>query len=292
MGLFDFQVTLPNPINAIERAIVPVSLARNLNGLFGGGTNQIGGGGIGGTGPTRRINTGFSIDDFRHNFSKNNEVSKTDKFDVMFTIPTQVSSGTSYGMRELSLQCEVSELPGRDINMIEYRHYAFIKRIPHINQYGQISFTFYCTGALLEKKLFDRWMDLMIPVDTGLVNYSEDNSGVPLYETTVNINQYDQSRNLIYTVNLISAIPISIANMGQNWADDSIHRLTVTFAFLKWTSDQTAAGANQTGGSDGPVTNYTNKFTPVTNNPANQPPNNNNSGGTDFGIKNPASWDD
>jgi hypothetical protein len=288
MALFNFQVSLPNPLNAIQNAIRPLNLA----GFLGGGINQIGGGfRPSGSGGTNIINTGFSIDDFRMNFSKNNEVSKTDKFDVYFTIPTQVSSGSSYGMRELSLQCEVSELPGRDVSMIEYRHYAFIKRIPHINQYGQITFTFYCTGALLEKKLFDRWMDLMIPVDTGLVNYSEDNSGSPLYETTIAINQYDQSRNLIYTVNLISALPISVSNMGQNWADDSIHRLSVTFAFLKWTSDQTTASTNQVPSSDAPVTNFTNRFTPATTNPANQPVNSN-MGGTDFGIKNPESWDD
>jgi hypothetical protein len=203
---------------------------------------------------------------FRQHFSNHNEVAKADKFDVMISVPALVANGvTNY---DLSLQCEVSELPSRDITMIEFRHYAFIKRIPHFNAYGQATFTFLCTGDMIEKKLFDRWLDVMVPVNTGLVSYPIVNHN-PVYEADIQCNQYDQTGNLIYTVNLISAIPIAVGQLQQSWQDDSPHRLTVTFAFLKWTSTETnftgttdsgvSTGAQVSSGSttDG-VNNYTN----------------------------------
>lgn len=200
----------------------------------------------------------FDITTFRNHFSGHNEISKADKFDVFITIPQQVATGSGYTGRELALQCEVSELPGRDVTMIEYRHYAFTKRIPHMNQYGQISFTFYCTGNLVEKQIFDRWMDILCPVDTGLVNYPLDDNNQAVYESQIQVNQYDQVGNVIYVVNLIDAIPTSVAAMPLDWNNDAVHRLTATFAYRKWTTDQTVYGQGQVPQINDIHTNFSN----------------------------------
>lgn len=137
-------------------------------------------------------------------------------------------------MKDMSLLCEASELPGRDMAMIEYRHYGFIRRIPHFNTYGTVSFTFWCTGKLVEKKMFDTWFDAMIPADNGLLAYPEDSSGTPIYEAQVQINQYDTLGKRSYRATLIDALPISVAPIAQSWQDDSIQRMQVVFAFKKW----------------------------------------------------------
>ena len=188
---------------------------------------------------TGEIPSDFTIDEFRTNLSAHGEVAKSDKFNVTIVIPTLLQGQTT--SRELALQCEASELPGRDINMIEFRHYGFNKRIPHMNQYNQVSLTFYCAGDMHEKKLFDRWMDIMIPTSSGLVSYPIDESGRHQYETDVLINQYHPDGRMIYQVQLIEAVPVAITPLTQNWSDDSVHRLTVTFAFKKWLSDSTVA---------------------------------------------------
>ena len=209
----------------------------------------------------------FDIETFKQHLSKYNEVSRSDKFDVFIPIPEQIADGTSYGIRELSLQCEVSELPARDIQMIEYQHYGFTKRIPHMNQYGRATFTFFCTGDLIEKKLFDRWLDSMVPVDTGLVNYPVDENNQRNYETDIHINQYDTQGNLIYTINLIDAVPTDVGQLVLDWNNDQVHRLMVSFAYRKWTSDQTDYGSDQ-GGNNDVVSNFTNNFTPTVDNRA------------------------
>lgn len=198
----------------------------------------------------------LKIDDFRNHFNGHNELSRSDKFDVFINIPPQVSQGSGYGIKELALQCEVSELPGRDISLIEYRHYAFTKRIPHMNQYGHINFTFYCGGNLVEKQIFDRWLDIMVPVDTGLVNYPLDDQNNALYESQIQVNQYDQQGNLIYTVNLVDAIPTSVASMPLDWNVDQIHRLSVSFAYFKWYTNQTTYGTGQLPQINDVQTNY------------------------------------
>ena len=177
----------------------------------------------------------FSIDGFRTNLSGHSEVAKADKFTVQFMVPQEIVGGDD--PRSLTLQCEVSELPGRDINMIEFRHYGFTKRIPHQNQYGIVTFTFYCAGDMWEKKLFDRWLDIMVPTESGLVAYPLDDSGSPRYECDVLVNQYTPMGDLVYQVKLIDAVPTGIGALNQDWNNDSIHRLVVTFAFRKWTTD-------------------------------------------------------
>ncbi len=260
MGFFDqilskAEAQVSATVSTDFRRILPSGVPMGGGGAFGGDRSPF-------PSPQGRFGnysgsgSGFDINSFRQHFSHYDEVSKTDKFNVWIPVPKAVEDNTKFGMRELSLQCEMSELPSRDIQMIEYRHHAFTKRIPHMNQYAHANFTFYCNGKMLEKKLFDRWMDIMIPQHTGLVEYPQDDSGNPTYETDITCYQYNNMNNEIYSVDLIQAIPVSVAVMSQNWADDSVHRLSVSFAFLKWQSSQTVAG-NQVNPND-LVSNFTN----------------------------------
>lgn len=198
----------------------------------------------------------FNIDRFRSNLSAHRELAKVDKFDVQIMIPQILAQ---YGQAtDLNLQCEAAELPGRDVSMIEYRHYAFIRRIPHQNLYGQASFTFYCMGDMWEKKMFDAWMDLMIPTNSGLVTYPETDSGGHNYDTSVYVNQYDMTGALQYQTQLIEAMPTSISPLPTNWATDDVHRLTVNFVFKKWiTSDIQNIATNPLGTA---INNFNNEL--------------------------------
>lgn len=214
----------------------------------------------------------FSIEDFRQHFNENNETARADKFEVIISVPPFVAGGVTN--RDLALQCEASELPGRDVSMIEYRHHSFIQRIPHFNSYGLASFTFYCTGDMIEKKLFDRWFDIMVPATVGLVQYPIGADDLPVYHADIVTRQYDNRGGNVYSTRLFDAIPVSMSPIAQNWSDDSIMRLQINFAFTKWMSEQntynpalkdfTTFGQdkdtifNQIGKVIGPINNYTN----------------------------------
>ena len=201
----------------------------------------------------------FKVGDFISNIENAGEVAKADKFDVVFSMPTLLTG--PFGPMQLALTCEASELPGIDITPIEYRHHAFTKRIPHHINYSPMTFGFYCTGAMLEKQFFDIWADLCVPKATGLVTYRLDNIGNPQYESTITINQYDQTGNRTYFAQLQEAWPISVSALNLNWGDDSVHRVTITMVYTKWlTAQDGATGAStdvERAGSN-IVTNFTN----------------------------------
>ena len=229
----------------------------------------------------------FNIDDFRSHVSNNSEFAYTDKFEVMFSPP----AGITKDVKPLTFQCEIAELPGKNINMVEYRHYGFTKRIPHHISFSEINVTFFCNGDMTEKKLFDAWQDSMISTKTGLVEYYSGN-----YWSNITISQYSHigspngpitvpgyqqnltNRNLIqegsevnsgenvhsrmqsdrptnaelplynprkiYECTLIEAVPVAVSSLPLNWADNSIHKLNVTFAYKKWISGAFQDAAN------------------------------------------------
>jgi hypothetical protein len=214
----------------------------------------------------------FNIDEFRSSLSAHGEISKQDKFNVVFTVPSAVQYASGTSPRELTLLCENAELPGRDISLIEYRHYGFIKRLPHNNQYGQAQFTFISTGDFWEKRLFDRWLDVMIPTESGLITYPLDNQGNQNYETSVLVNQYSQTGDLIYTVKLIDAMPTSVTPMSLDWSSDAPHKLSVTFNFRKWISDSTNASVPPT--DFGQAVGGQVSVSPIATNPINNQTNN------------------
>jgi hypothetical protein len=203
----------------------------------------------------------FNVNEFRNHFGKYEDFAKTDKFEVWIAVPNALSNSSIFGVRELIFQCEAAELPGKNINMIEYRHYAFTNRIPHFINYGEMSLTFYCNGKLEEKKFFDAWFESMIPTNSGLVNYQSNEEGSQNYSTRINIRQYSQVSDdqgqpkLIYECALIDAIPTSISPLSLNWGEDSVHRLQVSFAYKKWTS---TSGVSDHNSQSNAVTNYSN----------------------------------
>jgi len=194
--------------------------------------------------------TEFNINNFIQNLSQHNELAKTDKFDVLLTPPAAVASyaglSPASATKGFYLQCDTSELPGRDIKMSEYVNHAFIRRVPHMNQYGSANFTFICTGDFWEKKLFDAWLDYMVPAQTGLVNYPLDPNNNRNYECDIFCNQYDMTGTQIYQAQLVDAIPTHMSVLNQSWESDAAHKLNITFEFRKWitngTNFQTATG--------------------------------------------------
>jgi len=213
----------------------------------------------------------FDINNFRSNLAGYSERVSADKFDVLITLPQQLVQPSpivqtllgfvdpaqllqpivnkisglvggpygSFGAKELSLQCEASELPGIEIVPIEYRHYGFTRRIPHHFNFTPLTLTFFCNGQMMEKKLFDNWMNLCIGLDgnnAGLISYRQDSQGNSQYEGTIQIRQYNQEGYLVYVAKALECMPVSISPLTTNWSDNNTHRLTVTFLYTKWLS--------------------------------------------------------
>ena len=185
----------------------------------------------------------FNVSQFRDHFAKHNDFAKTSKFDVRVIAP----NGLRLDATDLRFQCEATELPGYTINTVDGRYYGVANPVASFPTFADLTLTFVCSGDFWEKKLFDRWVNLVIPFNNYNPNYKETYTSPKII-----INQFsevaDQSNTapIIYSVSFFEAFPTAIAPMAVNWADDAIHRLTVTFRYEYWTTNDIETVARQT----------------------------------------------
>jgi hypothetical protein len=170
-----------------------------------------------------------SIADFKASFNK--DVARSNKFDVLINTPLSLITAVPMTRKKLSYRCEVSQLPGRTFATMDRKTYGPVEKLPYLTTYNDIDLTFIVDDDMATKYLFDAWLDLVNPKQTNNFNYRN------TYATSVFINQYDVANEKTYSVELIDAYPISINQMDLDWSSDSIHKLTVTFAYTKWIND-------------------------------------------------------
>ena len=134
--------------------------------------------------------------------------------------------------RYLALQCESAELPGRTLETADARIYGPSFKVPYRMQYTDTNLTFLCTNEFYERKLFERWMDAIIPSDTNNPRFPKSNA--TRYLTNIRIIQYDDFIRQIYAVELMDAFPVGIAPQPLSWAEEGFHRLSVSFSYQKY----------------------------------------------------------
>jgi hypothetical protein len=134
--------------------------------------------------------------------------------------------------RYLSLQCESAELPGKTLLTSDVKVYGPIFKVPYQKQFNDINLTFLCTNDFYERKLFDRWIDCIMPSSTNNLRYPKDE--VTRYMSDIKIIQYDDFIKQIYAVKLVDAFPIGVAAQQLSWSEDTFHRLTIQFAYQKY----------------------------------------------------------
>ena len=134
--------------------------------------------------------------------------------------------------RYLALQCESAELPGKSIQTQTVSIYGPSFEVPYLAAYADTNFTFLCTNEFYERKLFDKWMEAMIPNDTHNIRFPKGQG--TNYLTNIKIIQYDDTIKQVYAVELLDAFPKAIGSQGLSWSDDGFHRLTVSFTYHKY----------------------------------------------------------
>ena len=189
----------------------------------------------------------FNINQFRDHFANHDDFAKTSKFDVRVTAPNRLGLDAT----DLRFQCETTELPGYTVNTVDGRYYGVASPVASFPTFGDLTLTFICSGDFWEKKLFDKWLNLVIPFNTSYnPNYRE-----AYLAPSLEINQFseygdlppaselrnetavagiDDRPKILYKVQFFNIFPTAIAPMSLNWADDGIHRLAVTFRYEYW----------------------------------------------------------
>jgi hypothetical protein len=153
-------------------------------------------------------------------------LARTNRFRVIFVTPPITGNADDY--RQISLNCEAAELPGRDLTTSDARIYGPTFKMPYMSNYNDVSFTFLCDASLVEKRVFDEWIAAINPQNSFDFEYRES------YVSRVIIEQLTDDEVTAYSCELIEAYPIQVNAMPVTWGDDNFHRVTVTMTYRYW----------------------------------------------------------
>lgn len=187
-----------------------------------------------------------TVDNLKASIGKHGGISQPNRFAVSFTPPTGsllnldvqglLTSALTGNFsvndlfndpRDINILCENVQLPGRVFTTIEYDAYSRTPRkIPVRAVDEDVTMSFLLTNDYYMKKMFDKWLELVVPIDTHLLRYPSE------YQTDIIIQQLDKNNVPVYGIKLINAYPLSVNSVElNNETTDAKHSLNVTFAF-------------------------------------------------------------
>lgn len=131
-------------------------------------------------------------------------------------------------MQRLIMFCERAEMPGFQFATDKARIYGPEFTQPTMQQYQDITLSFYVGSDMFEKFFFDAWMFSIADAFTNDFNYRNE------YATSIDIAQYDETGYCTYVSHLLSAHPVALNQLELSYSDsDAIHKLGVTFTYKK-----------------------------------------------------------
>jgi len=190
----------------------------------------------------------MSVDKLKAVISKKGGLAKNNRFQVLFTPPTQplvgidvegivgrLLSGESAGIkqsiydpRDIAILCEQVTLPSRSLSTIDYVSDRQSNKFPYTSIDGDVTMHFIVTNDYYAKTLFETWMSSIVDTDGYQLGYKND------YSTDIVIQQLNQQDVPVFGVKLEKAYPIDVSAIALSTMDEDFTRVTVVFAYDKY----------------------------------------------------------
>jgi hypothetical protein len=187
-----------------------------------------------GIGKTKSSATSFAKDGFE-NFKEevlNTGLASESRYEVYIGTPTCLMGSTYYQyLRSTMMRVESVVFPSAILQTKERRTFGAPQPMPIGIDYGGdqgVAITMLMDRDMNSKKLFDYWMDAIVPNDTQMVAYPD------TYECDIVISQLDRLDGTIYQVALENAFPKVVSSMTGSAGSQNFQKVTVTFAYRKW----------------------------------------------------------
>ena len=169
------------------------------------------------------------LNDILSTFHSDEGYAIPNRFEVMIFNP----AGVLGGAREVSLRCETTTLPGRNLTTLtDSNIYGPTREIVDGVTYAEdISMTFQASSGLDERAFFESWQELAFDPKTWNIGYYNDYAGTAAVEIYL-LDRQDQRR---YGIKLWEAFPKTInatdLNHGSN---NELIKTEVSFSFRYW----------------------------------------------------------
>ena len=196
-----------------------------------------------------------SISNFKSNILSSG-VSRPNKFSVQIELPNDVKSTLSNSTdvrsnvqellssirqlsgrraeydRGLNIMCEVANLPDLGFVTTEQIHNTQQRKMPYGISHDDLSLTFIISEDLYEKKILDLWQNLIYNSRSHSFTYYDD------FVSDIKVIKQDSEDKDVYSVTYRECYPMNV-NLVElsNASKDEYAKLTVVFAYHKWTTD-------------------------------------------------------
>jgi len=180
----------------------------------------------------KQTQTNALIDNFLQSMV---DVARPNRFDVRIILPSNIlnnlnaSDNNTLTPRILQLRCESTELPGRMFGTVEQKFGSNpTSKFPMHSAYNDLVMTFIVSDTMIERTIFDVWMEYINPTTTFDFDYKSN------FVSDITVTQYDMQDKAVYTVNFYNVYPIVVNQMDLDWSNDGYHKVTVVFAYDYW----------------------------------------------------------
>lgn len=171
------------------------------------------------------------IDAFKSLITRRGGLSKANRFDVMITLPSGIIA--SDRGRDLSLLCESTNIPGKQITTTEWSPgYGHPVKIPTGTILEDLTMVFNLTSDFYVKDIFDEWQELVISSVTDNIKYDEE------FKTDLVIRALGDNDKPIYSLKIFEAYPITVSSVSlDSNSENTTNKLSVTFAYKSFAKD-------------------------------------------------------
>lgn len=188
-----------------------------------------------------------SIDDLKSLVAKKGGLARPNRFNVIFTPPSQsilnLDVGSIIGSiisgnfeadnlinnpRDISVLCQSVTLPGRNISTFEHQDYKQLNKFPYTFIDDDVTISFLLTNDYYMRKMFDNWMSNIFSAEDYIVGYKKN------YAVDLIIQQLDQKNTPVYGTKLEKAFPTAIESTELSQEGQDVIKMSVTFAYDKF----------------------------------------------------------
>ena len=199
-----------------------------------------------------------TIDDFKSVIGRRSGLAPANRFAIFMSPPSQtllnldlqnaasnlLSGNFGPGQfvndpRDVAILCESCSLPGRQIQTLDKQHMNYRQsiKIPQGYFNEDVNFVFHLTNDYHMKKLFDRWLDMIVNSETYNIAYKKD------FVTDVTIQQLNQRNVPVYGIKLKNAFPVTVNTIELDNASTETQKLNVTLTYEDYETEGSIASS-------------------------------------------------
>ena len=186
----------------------------------------------------------YNVDNFSAQIAKKG-IASPNKFAVKFTRVPKIALGKDKHS-DLNLMCESVALAGRSVQSLLDRQYGLNREVAYNGPtYTPVTLAFLCSANYVEKRIFDRWNNMIVDISTGYdVAYYND------YIGEMQVIALDIKGNAAFTMIYKECWPKTISAIELNHSTlNTPVRITVEMQYAYWISTDIKSSNDRAGSS-------------------------------------------